>query len=214
MEVTSAAEFAWKRPLDIAVSCVALVLLAPVLLVLVVLVRLDSPGPALFRQERIGRLGKPFWMLKLRSMRLDGGDAHHRAAALAWFTGEPRPAGYKSSDDPRVTRIGRFLRRTCLDELPQLVNVLRGEMSLVGPRPAIPYELGHYEPWFFIRQLVAPGMTGLWQVSRRRDTPARTMMELDVRYVREATLSLDLAILARTALCVLRRLGGTHDGWH
>ena len=203
----------WKRALDLIIGCSALALLWPVLVLLVLLVRLDSAGPALFRQERVGRHGRLFHMWKLRTMRVDGGDDRHRSAARAWFSQEAPAAGYKPGDDPRVTRLGRFLRRTSLDELPQLLNVGRGEMSLVGPRPAIPYELAHYEPWFFDRQLVAPGMTGLWQVSRRPDMPARTMMELDLRYVREASLWLDLKILALTALSVARRLGGGHDGW-
>ena len=204
----------WKRPLDVVLAGLGLLLGLPVLALCIVLVRLDSPGPALFGQERVGRFGRPFTIWKLRSMRDGAANDFHRAATSAWFRGEPLPNGYKPDGDPRVTRVGRFLRRTCLDELPQLFNVLKGEMSLVGPRPAIPYELALYEPWYFHRLGVAPGITGLWQISGRDGLSAAAMMRLDVRYVRHASLGLDVRILARTAVIIIRRLAGRTDGWH
>lgn len=188
----------WKRPLDLVLGAAALVVLAPAVLAIGVLIRIDSPGPALFRQQRVGRNGLSFQMWKFRSMYVRSDDAPHREAAAAWFAAAPSPGGYKLRDDPRITRMGRLLRRTSLDELPQLLNVIRGEMSLVGPRPAIPYELAHYEPTYFERQLVKPGMTGLWQVLGRDRLPAPEMMALDRRYVRECSLLLDLKILATT----------------
>ena len=204
----------WKRPFDLLLGGLALVISLPVLLLLMLVVRLDSPGPVIFAQVRVGRRGRPFTIWKLRTMRHGAGDDLHRAAAAAWFREEGGPSGYKPDHDPRVTRAGRSLRRTSLDELPQLLNVLNGDMSLVGPRPAIPYELAHYEPWYFERQAVAPGMTGLWQVSGRRGLGAPAMMAWDVRYVREASPMLDLRILLETAISVLGRLAGRTDGWH
>jgi lipopolysaccharide/colanic/teichoic acid biosynthesis glycosyltransferase len=171
--------------------------------VVALLVRWDSPGPALFRQERVGRHGSRFMMFKFRSMRHGSGDQNHRDAAAAWFVGAPSPEGYKSERDPRITAVGRSLRRTTLDELPQIFNVLRGEMSLVGPRPAIPYELEYYQPWYFERLRVKPGMTGLWQVSGRDRLSASEMMALDRRYVQKCSLGLDLHILGATLPAVV-----------
>jgi lipopolysaccharide/colanic/teichoic acid biosynthesis glycosyltransferase len=192
-----------KRVLDLLLAGLALVVLAPLLALLALIVRLDSPGPALYRQQRAGRAGKPFTMLKFRSMYHACSDEHHRRVALGWFQETAAPNGYKSEPDPRVTRAGRFLRHTSLDELPQLFNVLRGEMSLVGPRPAVTYERQLYEPWFFERESVRPGVSGLWQVSGRDRLSAREMMALDVRYVRDWSLWLDLTILARTLPAVV-----------
>ncbi len=187
-----------KRILDLVIAAPLTVLLLPVMLLLALAIRLDSPGPALFRQTRIGRDGRLFEMWKFRSMHVGAPDKVHRAVALAWFSGTLPSTGYKLVVDPRVTRVGRLIRRTSLDELPQLFNVLRGEMSLVGPRPAIPYELDFYAPWHHQRQRTPPGITGLWQVMGRDRLPAGTMMELDVRYVREWSLALDLRILLHT----------------
>jgi lipopolysaccharide/colanic/teichoic acid biosynthesis glycosyltransferase len=169
-----------------------------------VLIRLNSDGPAIFQQERVGYRGRTFKIWKFRSMRLASSDEHHRAAAAAWFAGDPAPLGYKATNDPRITRMGRFLRRSSLDELPQLFNVLAGHMTLVGPRPAIPYELAMYEPWYFQRFEAKPGITGLWQVSGRDRTSAAEMMALDLRYVRERSLATDLKILIRTLPAALR----------
>jgi lipopolysaccharide/colanic/teichoic acid biosynthesis glycosyltransferase len=188
----------WKRPFDLVVGSGLLALVLPLLAVLVVLVRLDSPGPGIFRQRRVGRDGRPFEIWKLRTMVTRCDQSLHRATAADWFRGRHREGRFKTLADPRITSIGRWLRMSNVDELPQLVNVVRGEMSLVGPRPAIHYELEHYEPWYFERLRVAPGMTGLWQVSRRERLSAAEMMELDRLYVREATLWLDVRILLAT----------------
>src|SRR5438552_2223397 len=139
----------WKRPLDLLVGGLILVIASPLIVALALLIKLDSPGPVLYRQNRVGRRGLPFTLLKFRSMGVGEADEQHRALTAGWFRGDDRVRGYKSIPDPRVTRMGRLLRRTSLDELPQLFNVLRGEMSLVGPRPAIGYELAHYAPWYF-----------------------------------------------------------------
>jgi lipopolysaccharide/colanic/teichoic acid biosynthesis glycosyltransferase len=187
-----------KRVLDLAIAVPLTIVSLPVMLAVAAAIRLDTPGPALFRQTRVGRDGRLFDMWKFRSMYLGAPDTVHRAGAVAWFSGALSPTGYKLVDDPRVTRVGRLVRRTSLDELPQLFNVLRGDMSLVGPRPAIPYELEFYAPWHHQRQMTLPGMTGLWQVRGRDRLSAGMMMELDARYVREWSLALDLRILLQT----------------
>jgi lipopolysaccharide/colanic/teichoic acid biosynthesis glycosyltransferase len=199
---------AGKRAFDLCVSAALLLLLLPLLLLIAVLVRLDSPGPVLHRQRRVGLGGGTFTMLKFRSMDEDSPESPHRQALQTWFAGAPVPDGYKPACDPRVTRAGRMLRRLSLDELPQLLNVLRGDMSLVGPRPALPYEIPLYEPWYFERLQAKPGMTGLWQVSGRHHRSGPEMMELDVRYVRERSLRLDLGILFRTLPAMLGRQPG------
>lgn len=193
----------WKRPLDLTLGVSLAVGLLPVLCALALLVRMESGGPIFFLQERVGIAGRRFNIYKFRTMHLNSDENPHRAAAARWFAGHTNGNGFKSLHDPRITRVGRFLRRFSLDELPQLLNVLRGEMSLVGPRPAIPYELEYYLPAYFDRQRVPPGITGLWQVSGRDRVSAARMMEIDLRYVREASLWLDLRILARTAAAVL-----------
>src|ERR671935_653441 len=172
---------AMKRLIDLVVGLALLTFLAPLILLIVAAIRLDSPGPALYRQRRIGKNGVLFEMWKFRSMHSDSDDRNHREAAAAWFAGDAAPGGYKAKRDPRVTRVGRLLRRTSLDELPQVFNVVRGEMSLVGPRPAIPYELAYYQTAYFERQAVKPGMTGLWQISGRDRLAAPQMMALDLR---------------------------------
>lgn len=197
--VGSVAALWWKRPLDVSVSLLALVFVVPVMVLVVLCVALESRGPVFFRQERVGRLGTTFRMWKVRTMYVRCDDGPHRQAAAAWFAGQAAPGKrYKTLSDPRVTRVGRVLRKTNLDELPQLLNVLRGDMSLVGPRPAIAYELAHYEPAYMERFRVPPGMTGLWQVTRRDRLPAREMMALDTRYAHQASLWLDLKIILLT----------------
>jgi lipopolysaccharide/colanic/teichoic acid biosynthesis glycosyltransferase len=198
-----------KRALDVAGAAVLLVALSPVLAACAIAIHLDSGGPILYRQRRLGLGGQPFTLLKLRSMRPDADSAPHREYAAAFIAGQAVPNGtgggakYKLAADPRVTRVGRWLRRTSLDELPQLVNVLRGDMSLVGPRPPIAYELAHYQPRHLQRLAVRPGMTGLWQVSGRSKTTFEEMVALDLEYVRRQALGLDLAILLKTIPVVL-----------
>jgi lipopolysaccharide/colanic/teichoic acid biosynthesis glycosyltransferase len=188
----------WKRPLDLGLATVLLVGLSPVMACLAVMVLADSKGPVLFRQQRVGRNGEPFEIWKFRSMHVNSDHAPHRELAAAWFAADDSARGYKSQPDRRVTRIGRLLRRTSLDELPQLFNVVMGDMSLVGPRPAIPYELAYYAPQHFERQNVPPGITGLWQVHRRDRLSAGEMMKLDLAYVRQCSPWLDLKILVLT----------------
>jgi lipopolysaccharide/colanic/teichoic acid biosynthesis glycosyltransferase len=171
--------------------------------VLALLIRLESHGPAFYRQERVGLDGQLFTIFKLRTMLVDCDELQHRQVAANWFAGVSNSNGYKSPDDPRVTRVGSLLRRLSLDELPQLFNVVRGDMSLVGPRPAIPYELELYAPEYFERQNVPPGITGLWQVKGRDQLSAGEMMDFDLQYVHAASLWLDLKILAMTGPAVL-----------
>jgi lipopolysaccharide/colanic/teichoic acid biosynthesis glycosyltransferase len=191
-----------QRLLDVTCASVALVVAAPLFAVCALAVRLTSRGPVIFRQTRIGRRGKPFECLKFRTMRCD---AEAALAALLLADEEARAAFeavFKLDDDPRITRVGRFLRRTCLDELPQLLNVLRGEMSMVGPRPVVPQELMRYGDYGQVILQAKPGMTGAWQVAR---TPVTTYAErvlLDVDYVLNRTIAGDIEILAQT----LRRL--------
>jgi lipopolysaccharide/colanic/teichoic acid biosynthesis glycosyltransferase len=193
----------WKRPLDLFVGGILMLVLTPLMACLALLVRADSPGPAFFRQERVGRTGKPFRIWKFRSMRVDSDPVAHQQLAAAWFAADDSVRGYRTHRDSRVTRMGGFLRKTSLDELPQLINVLRGEMSLVGPRPAIPYELAYYAPAHFERQKLLPGITGLWQVNRRDRLSADEMMKLDLKYLSVCSLWVDLKILALTVPAVV-----------
>jgi lipopolysaccharide/colanic/teichoic acid biosynthesis glycosyltransferase len=202
------ATYSWKRLADLLLGVALLIAVLPLMAVVALVVWVESGGPILFRQERIGRDGRPFTMLKFRSMLPGSDDQAHRVAAERWFAGKPAPRGYKAWKDRRVTRVGRVIRRTSLDELPQLVNVIRGDMSLVGPRPAIPYELPFYQPADFERQAVRPGITGLWQVLGRDRLAASEMMELDRRYVRECSALLDFKILACTLPSLLGRRPG------
>ena len=176
---------------------------SPALLVLSVAIRTDSPGPVLFRQVRVGRNGRPFVMFKFRTMCVD---AERRLTELH-RQNEHDGVLFKIRDDPRVTRVGRWLRRLSLDELPQLLNVVRGEMSLVGPRPPLPVEVDAYPEDMRRRLVVRPGMTGLWQVSGRSDLPWEEAVRLDLRYVENWSLSLDLVILLRTLTAVARASG-------
>lgn len=188
-----------KRLFDIAVAALGLIVIAPVLLLLAVVIRLDSQGPALFRQERVGRDGRSFQILKLRTMVVDAED---RLAEL--LIREQYEAGglFKMEQDPRITRVGAFLRRTSLDELPQLVNVLRGDMSLVGPRPPLPREVARYDARARGRLLVRPGLTGLWQVSGRSTLSWEDSVRLDLMYVEQWSMVQDLLILVKTVRAV------------
>ena len=202
-----------KRPFDILGSLALLVLFAPVFLMIFLAVKLGSPGPALFRQVRIGWRGRPFTMLKFRTMSVDGGDEIHRDYAT-WFIKssgrEPRTGDevFKLTHDPRVTRLGRVLRKTSLDELPQLWNALRGEMSLVGPRPPLPFEVEQYQPWHRRRVLEAkPGITGPWQVNGRSRATFEEMVRMDLHYVRTHSLWNDVKILAATPRAMISGKG-------
>jgi exopolysaccharide biosynthesis polyprenyl glycosylphosphotransferase len=191
-----------KRALDVCGAAAALILLAPCMAVIALAIKLSSPGPVFFRQRRVGRGGEPFAMLKFRTM-YDGSDGLKedlvdRNEADGFF---------KIADDPRVTAIGRWLRRSSLDELPQLINVLRGEMSLVGPRPLVGEEDSRIEGWFRRRLDITPGMTGAWQVLGSSRIPMRDMVTIDYLYRTNWSLWLDLKILLRTIPHIVRRRG-------
>lgn len=198
-----------KRAIDIAGSLAGLVLFAPLFIVIPALLKLTSKGPVLFRQHRVGSLGRTFTFLKFRSMRAGSDETIHSEYIRRLITDDSawRAGGakvYKIEDDPRVTGLGRWLRKTSLDELPQFINVLRGEMSLVGPRPPIPYETEHYELWQWRRVMEAkPGITGLWQVSGRSRRTYNEMIRLDIRYIESWSVWLDLKIILLTPLAML-----------
>ena len=200
-----------KRYMDVAVAGTALIALAPLLLLIAALVRLDSRGPSLFCQDRVGLNGRLFTMLKFRTMATGSSDEPHRQlVARLQREGADRPlcpphlAAQKLTNDPRVTRLGGWLRRWSLDELPQLINVLRGEMSLVGPRPLPTYEDEGLAAWQRRRLRMLPGMTGLWQVSGRSSLSYHRMCELDLEYVFGWSFWLDVAILLKTVPAVCR----------
>ncbi len=192
--VISARGLGHKRVMDVALILMAVPVLLPVFLLLALLVRVTSRGPAFFVQQRIGRDGVAFGMIKFRSMFVDA------EARLAEVIGQNDRDDicFKSKADPRITRFGRILRRSSLDELPQLINVFKGDMSLVGPRPALPREVAAYPAAALERLAVLPGITGAWQVAGRADLGFAEMVALDVGYVRGASLSVDLRILAQT----------------
>jgi exopolysaccharide biosynthesis polyprenyl glycosylphosphotransferase len=192
-----------KALVDRCGAALLLLVLAPLLAAVAVAIKRDSPGPVLYRQSRVGRDGAVFSIWKFRSMYVD---ADARLADLARLD-EGAGVLFKIRDDPRVTRVGRYLRRFSLDELPQLVNVLVGQMSLVGPRPPLPAEVARYPADMLRRLVVKPGLTGLWQVSGRSDLPWEEAIRLDLRYVETWSLSLDLVILLRTVTAVVRTSG-------
>ena len=201
-----------KRLVDVTLSLAALLVLSPLLLLVAIAVRIDSDGPAIFRQERIGRHGRRFTMLKFRSMRANADDSIHResvrrtALGIRTSLADGREV-FKSPDDPRITRVGRIIRATCIDELPQLINVLRGDMSLVGPRPALAYELPFYKNWHFGRFNAVPGITGLWQVTRSTGTDFDDMMAMDIDYALTSTIRQDLSLIVLTIPAVIRDRG-------
>jgi len=196
-------QLALKRAIDIVGASVGLVLLSPILAITAFAVYLSDGLPVLFRQPRVGFRGRPFTIVKFRTM---GHDAEERYAELAALS-DTRGAAFKMTNDPRITRIGRILRKTSIDELPQLWNVLRGEMSLVGPRPAPPREVILYEAWHLQRLTVKPGITGAWQISARLDDDFDRRAALDIEYVEGWSLLLDLRILVGTIPALIRQPG-------
>lgn len=208
--LSSAARIA-KRASDIIIASIALALLSPLWLVIAVIIKLDSRGAIFYKQERVGMDGRIFLFYKFRTMRVNTDDTAHREFQRKYISGNAdamlvdgeRPA-YKLVSDARITRIGRWLRRLSLDELPQLLNVLRGDMSVVGPRPPIPYEVEAYQLWHRKRLDMKPGLTGLWQVSGRNRLPFDEMVRLDLYYIENWSLLLDLKILIRTIPVMLR----------
>lgn len=201
-----------KRLMDIVGALILMVIASPIMLVTALAVKLGSPGPIFFRQSRIGMSGVPFNLYKFRSMRIDTDDRAHREYVEKLIGGQNQDINqgssekpvYKMRSDPRITPVGRIIRKTSIDELPQLWNVLKGEMSLVGPRPPVTYETARYQSWHMRRlQQMRPGITGLWQVEGRSRTTFDDMVRYDLRYIRDWTLGLDVRILFKTIFVVL-----------
>ena len=202
-----------KRSLDILLSFTALFFIWPVILVIVALIRLDSPGPAIYRHKRIGKDGKPFDLFKFRSMVIGSDDSKYMRYLQELIEsakeGDGKP--YRKMDnDPRVTRVGKILRQYYIDELPQLWNILKGEMSLVGPRPHVQYEVDHYTPDQLRRLAVRPGATGLWQVEGKADCSFNELLDIDLRYIDGWNFWLDIRIIWKTAMIILH--GGEGSG--
>jgi lipopolysaccharide/colanic/teichoic acid biosynthesis glycosyltransferase len=195
-----------KRVLDIIAASIVLVLAAPFAAIVALLIKLSSPGPVLFRQTRIGENGREFQFYKFRSMRVGNDDSRHRQYIKAFIEGDEQELRrlqggtkiYKMTSDDRVTPVGKFLRRTSLDELPQLINVLRGEMSMVGPRPHLPYEVELYKDWHRRRLQGLPGITGWWQIHGRSRVPFDEAVRMDIWYLEHQSLVLDIRIMCRT----------------
>jgi exopolysaccharide biosynthesis polyprenyl glycosylphosphotransferase len=210
-EPLSSAARLLKRFSDLLIATGALLILSPLWIIIALLIKLDSKGPVFYKQERVGMDGRIFLFYKFRSMRVGSDDAPHREYQKRFIAGSPeanlgdrdQPV-YKLAADARVTRVGHMLRRLSLDELPQLLNVLRGDMSVVGPRPPIPYEVEAYDLWHRKRLDMKPGLTGLWQVSGRNRLPFDEMVRLDLYYIENWSLLLDLKIILRTLPVMLR----------
>ncbi len=203
-----------KRLFDVIFTLLLLIPIGIVILIVAVLIRLDSEGPVFFRQKRVGLDGVEFEMFKFRSMYVNSDDARHREAIKQYMNGE-RLNGEEDSDnpyklehDPRITRVGRFIRKTSIDELPQFWNVLRGEMTLVGPRPPLSYEVEYYSPRDWLRMRGKPGLTGTWQVYGRSQVPFPTMVDMDIAYLQEQSFWKDLKLIVLTVPVMLKGRGG------
>jgi exopolysaccharide biosynthesis polyprenyl glycosylphosphotransferase len=211
---TSTLEIMLKRVFDIAFSGLIMVFGLPFYMLIALLIKMTSDGPVLFVQERVGVDGEPFRLYKFRTMMNGNSDKVHRAFAEEFIKGNMKEEEqsdsnvFKIKKDPRVTSIGRFLRKTSLDELPQFINVLKGEMSVVGPRPPLTYEIDHYQEWHKKRLAVKPGLTGLWQVSGRSTVPFDEMVMLDLYYIENWSLLLDMKIVMSTVPVMLAGSGG------
>ena len=202
-----------KLCLDLAFTLLVLIPLCLITIIIALLIRLDSTGPIFYRQKRIGQGGKEFCMYKFRSMYVNNDDALHREAIAKYMQGQQLSNGkqdctFKRIDDPRITRVGRILRKTSLDELPQFFNVLRGEMSLVGPRPSLPYEFEMYGEHDKLRLCGKPGLTGTWQVYGRSRVTFQQMVEMDVAYLRQQSLLADLKLIVLTVPVMASGRGG------
>lgn len=202
----------WKRAMDIVVASAGLVLLSPLIILISLIIKSMSPGPVFFKQKRAGYMGKPFTMWKFRTMKVNSDPSDHKqyvtklingAAENGEAFGKPMT---KLDDDPRIIPFGKVLRKTCLDELPQLVNVLLGKMTLVGPRPGIDYEVEVYSTWHYRRLHAVPGVTGLWQVNGKNRLTFNQMVRLDIKYLRERSFWLDVSILLKTPFAVLSQV--------
>jgi len=203
-----------KRIFDLIFTLLLSIPVGIVILIVAVLIRLDSEGPIFYRQKRVGLNGVEFEMIKFRSMFVNSDDARHREAIRQYMNGEKLCEGeetsnpYKLANDPRITRVGRFIRKTSIDELPQFWNVLRGEMTLVGPRPPLPYEVEYYSSRDWLRLHGKPGLTGTWQVYGRSQVPFQTMVDMDIEYLQEQSFWKDLKLIVLTVPVMLRGCGG------
>ena len=203
-----------KRILDIVFTLLILLPFCIVMLIVAMMIRLDSKGPIFFRQKRVGLNGTEFTMFKFRSMGVDSDDATHREAIKRFMNGAPLNGDaaahnlYKLADDPRITRIGQFIRKTSIDELPQFINVLRGEMTLVGPRPSLLYEVEAYSPRDKQRLCGKPGLTGIWQIYGRSRVTFNEMVEMDIAYLQQQSIWQDLKLIALTIPVMLQGRGG------
>ena len=198
----------WKRTMDILGSLFGLFVLSPIFISAALIIKCVSPGPIFFKQERVGRTGKIFTVLKFRTMKVNNDATIHRQYLKKLINGDSNgeQAMIKLDKDPRIICMGNFLRKTCIDELPQLINVLLGDMSLIGPRPCIPYEAEEYLRWHVRRFDITPGMTGLWQVSGKNRTTFKDMIRLDIKYASELSFWLDTRILCKTPLVVISQI--------
>ena len=183
-----------KRTLDIICSTLGLIILSPVLLIVAILIKLESKGPVIFSQKRVGLNGNEFKMYKFRSMVQNAEELKEKLAKQNEMSGPM----FKMKDDPRVTKVGKFIRKTSIDEIPQLINVIKGDMSLVGPRPSLPKEVAKFEPWMLDRLNVKPGLTCYWQVSGRNNIDFIEWMKLDLQYVEDRSFLLDLKLIFKT----------------
>lgn len=196
----------WKRPLDLLLIALLLPIWAPVMMVIALWIKLASPGPVIYRQERIGLRKKRFTIYKFRSMKVSAETRLHESYLMHLIKSDAPMTKLDQAGDERLIPLGRLLRAAGLDELPQVFNVIRSEMSLVGPRPCTPQEFEHYQPCHFARVDVLPGLTGYWQVNGKNKTTFSEMIEMDIFYARNFSLALDLAILARTGAVVMNEL--------
>lgn len=183
-----------KRVIDVLGSMIGIILLSPIFFVVAVLIKIDSKGAIIFSQTRVGKNGKEFKMYKFRSMVVNAEELKKKLLAQNEMSGPM----FKIKDDPRITKIGKFIRKTSIDELPQLINVLKGEMSLVGPRPSLPKEVEKFEPWMKKRLEVKPGLTCYWQVSGRNNIDFNDWMKLDIKYVEERNIYIDIKLIFKT----------------
>lgn len=201
-----------KRVIDVIFTLIILIPLCVLMAIVALCVLVDSKGPIFFRQKRVGLNGKEFTMLKFRSMYVDSDDAIHRQAIKQYMEGESlngqTDMSYKLTDDPRITRVGRFIRKTSIDELPQFFNVLRGEMTLVGPRPPLPYEVELYGPHDWLRLSGKPGLTGSWQVYGRSRVQFQEMVDMDIIYLQQQSILQDLKLICLTPIVMLSGRGG------
>ena len=188
-----------KRIIDIVASFTGLILLSPLILIVSMLIKLESKGEVIFKQKRVGLNGKEFYMYKFRSMVINAEELKEQLESQNEMSGPM----FKIKDDPRITKVGKFIRKTSIDELPQLINVIKGDMSVVGPRPSLPKEVEKFEQWMMERLEVKPGLTCIWQISGRNNIDFEDWMKLDIKYVRERSFKLDMKLILKTVLVLL-----------